>query len=209
MRVMDVYETEEIEQDGDRLAAGLDRQAILAFAQHRALAAGEPVSGLVHVTAVGELAARYADAFYADRGEWLEGRYRRRVCESAGFLHEVMNQGCDFESVTGVADEAVARVVAAVTADCRVTLPRRLLLLANQVGLADVDAQIVKLADLRHTGRTLAGGPADDPRLRAWIAETTVLLGSFVRLKNTPLASRLGSLRAELHGLESSLRRSA
>ena len=107
------------------------------------------VTQAVHLYAVGELAAHYA-SLTSDSIPDFPQRYRISVCRVAGYAHQLMESGCSFEDVVQIADEAVARIVAAVTPDVRYPEPRRMELFANQVGLAPVDAQLVKFADIGH-----------------------------------------------------------
>jgi hypothetical protein len=139
----------ESQTEYDRLGSSLDRQKILAFAQHRAVMHGDQPGKASHVAAVGELAKRYVQLLCPDT-DALERRYRAKVCEAAGFLHESLLQACSFELVVNIADEAVARIVAAMTPDWREPQPKRLILLTNQIGLASDDTQLVVLADIRH-----------------------------------------------------------
>lgn len=186
----------------DRLHASIDRQAVIAFAQHRTLLAGGDTTRLVHLNTVGELAGRYAEALHADL-DFVEKRYRRQVCEAAGFLHDTLLQGCDFESLVSLADEAVAKVVAAVTPDVRLPAPKRMMMLGNAIGLAGGDAQLVKLADLRHEAVLKAAAVESDPvGVRAWLSEASEVLSCLHQLRNTPLVTRIDAVKAAVGDLD-------
>lgn len=186
----------------DRLSSGLDLQAALAFAQHRSTLLGQPAVKLVHLSAVGVLAAKYAAVYYRDEG-FLEQRYHSRVCEAAGYLHEVGLLGCVFEDLVAVADEAVAKVVAGLTPDGRLPFPDRVQRYANQVGLGAAPVQLVKLADLRHDCKQQfelsQSRPAD---VRDWLEEAREVLACLHKLSGTPLASRIASVKAEVLALD-------
>ena len=186
----------------DRLATSLDRRAILAFAQQCSIRNMCSMDNLKHLSAVGELAARYADSLEDDI-DLMEQRYRRQVCEAAGYLHEAMLQGCRFEDIIRLADEAVARTVSSITPDIRSPAPVRTCDAANRVGNGDVMAQIVKLADLRHEcGRKEAMAETEPGKVREWLHEAVVIVGSFHKLTHTPLAARVGALKRALEALD-------
>jgi hypothetical protein len=194
------------ETEYDRLHMTLDREAVIAFAQHRCTLLGHAPDKLIHLAAVADLAQRYAAILYKD-ADFTEQRYRAQVCAAAGFLHEAMLHGCDFERLVEVADEAVARVVAAVTPDVRQPVPRRVQLLANQVGLAGGDAQLVKLADLRHDCTCYAHLTESDPgRVRDWLEEAREILTCLHQLTGTTLSSRIDAVREEVGKLDRATR---
>lgn len=197
---MDV--ADEIDVEYDRLTSGLDRQAVLAFAQHRSTLFGCNPVKLVHLNAVGELAFRYADVFFLDI-DLREKKYFKQLCEAAGFLHEVMLQGCGFEDIIDLADEAVAKTVAQITPDMRCPGPKRNQLLSNQIGLASHAAQLVKLADLRHDCLVYSKLTETEPaKVRVWLNEATAVLGSFNKLRQTPLEKRLLGLKQDVAKLD-------
>lgn len=191
----------------DRLYSTLDRAKIIAFAQHRASMISFQAGRSVHLMAVGELAAKYVAILYPDTDR-LERLYRTRVCESAGFLHETLLQACSFEDVVLLADEAVAKMVAALTPDMREPSPKRVKLLANQIGLADRDAQVVMLADLRHECDRHSRLAATEPAaVAAWVDHAFSLLSHLRKLNETPLHSRVRSLRDKLGELDATVRK--
>lgn len=197
---------DEQEQEFDRLHSSLDRQAIIAFAQQRSAILGYRSAEALHLMAVGELAGKYVDilCYGEDR---LATRYRRQVCESAGFLHHAMLQGCAFEEVAGLSDEAVARIVSACTPDVRQPGPRRRMLLANQLGLSGREAQLVKLADLRHEcSHHEKHADVDPGRARIWLDESFPLLSHLRHLLDSRLAQRVGALRAAMNRLDARLK---
>lgn len=190
----------------ERLSATLDRQAILAYAQQWSIRHTCSLDSLKHIAAVGELAARYTDVLEDDI-DFMEQRYRRQVCESAGFLHEAMLQGCKFEDIIRRADEAVAKVVSAVTPDIRAPFPIRIRDIANRVGLGGEMAQIVKLADLRHEcGLKEQLVESDPARVREWLEEAMSLINSFHAIAATPLQTRVVALKKALETLDTKTR---
>ncbi|NIN63607.1 MAG: hypothetical protein GTO63_02595, partial [Anaerolineae bacterium] len=74
-----------------------------------------------------------------------------------------MDWGGNYEDLIYVADETVARLVSALTGDRRIPKPKRMDLLANQIGLGGAPAQIIKLADLQHDCFHLLGLPLGRP----------------------------------------------
>lgn len=190
----------------ERLYSSLDRQSIIAFAQHKAATVGYQVGRSVHLMAVGSLAAKYVNVLYPD-SDIVEKRYRHRTCEAAGFLHETMLQACTFEDIVTLADEAVARMVAAMTPDIREPAPKRIRLLANQIGLADRDAQVVMLADIRHDyDRYLKIAESDLESSLAWCGDAMSLLSHLRKLNETPLHSRVKLLRDDLLAMDRRLK---
>lgn len=144
----DNYE-QEVEYDRlcDSLTGkGSDELVLRLHAAHTQLGGG---SKLIHLHAVSELAAQYAVQFYNEQ-DFNAQRYWGLSCRLTGLLHEAMEWGGTFEDVTSVADETVARMVASLTADRRLPRPKRLELLANQVGLSSPGVQLIKLADMQH-----------------------------------------------------------
>jgi hypothetical protein len=112
---------------------------------------GSPLWG--HLQAVSRAARKLVEDYY-QMASVSESRYWVKVAQAAALLHESQQRcGTSFESISGVdgpADEAVARVVGALTLDVRVPRPLRNEMLANAVGRGGPVAQIVKLLDLRH-----------------------------------------------------------
>lgn len=112
---------------------------------------GSPLWG--HLQAVSLAARKLVEDFY-QTASVSESRYWVKVAQAAALLHESqLRCGTSFEDISGVGgpgDEAVARVVGALTPDVRVPRPLRNERLANSVGRGGPIAQIVKLLDLRH-----------------------------------------------------------
>jgi hypothetical protein len=200
-------DADELNLDFDKLRSSLDIQAIAAFAHNRCALSGGSSNRVNHLSEVGDDAYIYAGAIYTAVG-LAELKYCRQVCQAAGLLHECMLQGCTFEDLVDVADEAVARVVATITPDVRMPRPKRLMMLANQIGLAPATAAAVKLADLRHD-MSLLGLDNDINRdsVKLWIEEAQVVSDSFHKLRTTPLKSRLVELKSLIDTAEQSLRR--
>ncbi len=200
-------DTDELDLDFDKLRSSLDIQAIAAFAHNRCALAGGSPNRVSHLSEVGDDAYIYAGAIYTAVG-LAELKYCRHVCQAAGLLHECMLQGCTFEDLVSVADEAVARLVATITPDIRMPRPKRLMTLANQIGLAPLTAAAVKLADLRHD-MSLLGLDGDISRdsVKEWIEEAQTLSDSLHKLRTTPLKGRLIELKSLIDTAEQSLRR--
>lgn len=197
---------DEQELEYERLQINLDRQAILAFAQHQAQLMGGGVERLAHITAVGELCLKYVKALDPDADPMAQ-KYFCSVCEAAGFLHETMQQGCDFEALVAVSDEAVAKIVASLTPDVRLPRPRRAALLGNQLGLATLHTQLVKLADMRHECAVRLKQAESDPQAaRDWLTEEDAIYGCLTKLHNTNLHLRLVALKREAAKLDAATR---
>lgn len=186
----DEYEQEvEYERLCDSLTGkGSDELALRLHAAHMQIGGG---SKLIHLHAVSELAAQYADLYFTEH-DFNAHRYWTLSCRLCGLLHESMEWGGTFEDVTSVADETVARMVAALTADRRLPRPKRLELLANQVGLAAPATQLVKLADLQHDCFHLTGlnllkeSDAQLNILADWLDEARLLLRAMARIRESP-----------------------
>jgi hypothetical protein len=198
----------------DRLFHSLDRQKILAFAQHSSSMAtmqpgyhGWAAAGRIkHLMIVGELAVRYVELLCASEDR-LERRYTSHICEAAGLLHETMRQSCNYEDIVDLADEAVAGIVAAVTPDVRVSRPQRIRLLCNQIGLARREAQVVMLADLRHEYDEYSNPfKVGQLEARLWSDNASVLLSHMRGLVDTPLECRVRKMRARLNELDRSIK---
>lgn len=197
---------DEAELEFDRLSAGLDVQAALAFSQNRAAVLGLPLRRLIHLSTVGELAARYADVFFVDL-DTIHRKYVRQACQAAGYAHETLAQGTTFEELTGVVDEAVARLVSAVTPDVRLPHPERVFALSNRVGLAEAGAQLVKFADLVSESQIQVEQVDSNPAgARDWVAEALAVLGCLKRITDSHLRSRVVELKTTVHALERRLR---
>jgi hypothetical protein len=185
----DNYEQEvEYERLCDSLTGkGSDELALRLHAAHIQLGGG---SKLIHLQAVSELSAQYADQFYAE-SDFNAQRYWGLSCRLTGLLHESMEWGGTFEDVTRVADETVARMVATITADRRIPRPKRLELLANQIGLGNPTVQLVKLADLQHECFHLCGQNltrANDGMLAIiedWLDEGRLLVRSMAKIRES------------------------
>ena len=118
-------------------ALDIDRISRFAVSVHAAQRHFDGTSKVSHVYAVSAaLAVKYAQICFLDLPK-LEKRYTETVCPAAGLLHETMLNGKDFEAVSEEADEAVARLVAAVTPDARAARPKRYQLFGNAIGLAN------------------------------------------------------------------------
>jgi hypothetical protein len=158
---------------------------------------------LVHLSAVGALAAQHADAWFVE-DEWNAQRYWKLACRLAGQLHEAMEWGVDFETIVSVADVSVARMTAALTPDPRVVRYHRCRLAANALGLAGIPTQLVKLADLQHDCFLLAG--MDDERFTPpvvervvdWLDEANEALRSMTALAAGDIHDQLLDLRSKL-----------
>lgn len=203
--------------DYSRLAAGLDRERILTFAQQLAIAASvRPItsaplttarspgggSRAEHLLRVANLSVRYVDILYQG-GDKLEARYFRKVCEAAGFLHESLTQSCSFEELVAISDEAVATLVSSITPDLRESAARRIVSYSNRVGMARREAQLVVLADLRHEyDLHVSAGKANLPSAKIWAEEAVEVIMNLRALRNTRLESRVQVLRSRLVNLE-------
>jgi hypothetical protein len=164
---------------------------------------------LRHLFAVSELTARQVDVYCQDRDVY-EHRYYRRVCRAAGLLHEAMGVGASFESLTDAADEASAKVVAELTPDLRMARPKRLIVYANQVGLASAWAQLVVLADLRCNAACFKCACVREglDLLRERVEEARAVLQSLGKLQQTRgLAPVLQALVVELREQEKEVKR--
>ncbi len=190
----------------ERMSQGIDVQAALAYAQHRAAIVGLPMVRMVHLSAVGELAGRYADVHFIDI-DTIHRRYLRQACTAAGYLHETLLQGSTFEDVVEVVDEGVARIVSAVTPDIRLPFPERMEFLANRVGLAESCAQLVKLADLAHECQLrIQGVEVDQAAAKDWLTEASLTLASLHKINDSRLKSRVTALKESVRGLETRLK---
>jgi hypothetical protein len=165
--------------------ANYDAEAIKAFAietyRSRLFATG--ISQLTYAEEVCQGAWRLAWAFYADEEYDLsEQLYWSSVCETSGLLYDVLLLGRTFEDVIDVADEGVARTVAALTQDPRLPEPKRLEMYANQVGLAGRPTQLVKLCLLGrsapHVIKVAEGSPGgyDLGKIDSWLREVRLVI---------------------------------
>jgi len=139
----------ESEIDYERLLAAINNRAVESFivSNHASQCLWDGSPRLPHLHAVSRIAEDYADLFFKE-ADFYQQTYGKVVCRLAGMLHESMDAGLTFEDLVGVADEAVARTVAGITADRRLPRPKRIEIYANQVGLANEYVQIVELANL-------------------------------------------------------------
>jgi hypothetical protein len=183
--------------DYERLFADVNPQTALAYASTALAAAGRPATDTVHLVAVGELAARYADRFYTE-ADALERRYRRKLCQAAGHMHEVLAAGVRFEDLIGKFDEALVMTVAAATPDYRLPPPTRAKSFQNQVGRSSAEVQLVVLADLRIQCLDIEERrlPPDNLELREWLGCARDLLPAFHRMAASPLAQQLGKIKS-------------
>jgi hypothetical protein len=186
----------------ERLSQGLDVQAALAYAQHRATVLGLQSSKLLHLSVVGELAGKYVDVYYIDY-DTLHRRYLRQACQSAGYLHETLLQGSTFEDLVTVVDESVAKLVSAVTPDVRLPHPERVQIFSNRIGLSEAAAQIVKLADLFHECcYRLEQVEVDQQAAKDFLTESSVTLSSLHKVHGSNLAGRITLLKEQMRELE-------
>lgn len=202
----DNYEQEvEYERLCDALTGkGCSELAMRLHGAHTQIGGG---AKLIHLHAVSELAAQHSGHFYAEN-DFNENRYWSLSCRLAGVLHEAMDWGGNFEDVTAVADETVARIVSSLTADRRLPRPKRFELLANQIGLAAPAAQLVKLADLQHDCFHLCGlnlTKSSDAQLNIigdWLDEARLLLRYMDKIRaSTQIDSQFVDLHVKLSEL--------
>jgi (p)ppGpp synthase/HD superfamily hydrolase len=163
-------------------------------------------SKLTHVYAVSELAKGYALYVYGLRAGF-EKKYLVEVCRIGGLLHEVVASGIDFERLTQAADKAVTELVVAITPDIRLPRPKRFYMYNNQVGLADDTAQIVALADLRHTVTSVAKiaklKSFSWQTLNEYTREMREMLSVFYRIEKEPkIAAILREIKASIKAIE-------
>lgn len=193
---------DDAELEFERMSQGIDVQAALAYAQHRATVIGLPMSRMIHLSAVGELAGKYADVHFIGF-DTLHRSYLRQACTAAGYLHETLLQGSSFEDIVEVVDEGVARLVSAVTPDIRLPFPERVEFLANRVGLAEASAQLVKLADLAHECQVrIEAVEADQAAAKDWLSEAATTLSSLHKINDSKLKSRVVALKESVRSLE-------
>lgn len=145
---------------------------------------------LTHAYAVSKLAEGYADLYYRD-ADFYQQTYCKLVCKLGGLLHESMEVGATFEDLVTISDEAVANTIASVTPDNRMPRPKRLKILANQIGLAKPPAQIIVLASLLHDSVRLEErfrkktDPATIKTIRVWIEESREIFGVLGKIKES------------------------
>jgi hypothetical protein len=206
----DNYEQEvEFDRLCDSLTGkGSDELVMRLHAEHSQIGGG---SKQIHLHAVSELAAQYADHFYS-ANDFNAHRYWILSCRLAGMLHEAMEWGATFEDITSVADETVARLVASITPDRRLPRPKRLELYSNQVGLAPAPAQLIKLADLQHECFRLCGLNLDkkkDPTLKIineWLDEARLVVRSIATIReSTELEDQISEFHVKLSELDDNL----
>lgn len=194
----------------ERLAAAVAHQAAEDFVRdrHAAQRTWDGAPRLVHLYAVSKLAEDYADLFFREH-DFYSHAYHKLVCRLGGLLHESMDWGATFEELTEVGDEAVARVVADLTADRRLPRPRRLRVLANQVGLSLASAQIIKLADLLHDTVRLSEILRKRPTVelgkltRLWVEEARELFQVLSKIKESVFLARpIASLKTAIVELD-------
>jgi len=193
-----VYETE---VEFDRLRTAVSWGQVEEHA--RKLHSGQGhhnVPKLRHCYGVAELAARHARHVFRDC-DFFAQRYRELACRAGGLLHEAMDCGASFEDVVRAADEAVAQLVASITADRRLPRPKRARVYTNQVGLASAAAQAIKLADLQHDCLLLKGA-RPGPETEAWAEEAREVLASLGRIHTVAaLAEQVWHLKADLQAM--------
>ena len=158
-------------------------------------------SKLRHLYTVADLSCRWAKSFYT-ANDFQECHYRMASCQAIGLLHETMRYGATFEELVEAADETVARSVAELTEDVRLPYPRRLKLLANQVGLAGEPAQLVQLADLCADVSLFAGKGKVTVSLD-WLERASEVCTVLTKLHaSAELSSRLRSVRSGLDQID-------
>ncbi len=187
---------------------GSDELVLRLHAAHSQLGGG---SKLIHLHAVSELAAQHANNFYVEH-DFNAQRYWTTSCRLAGLLHESMDWGGNYEDLIYVADETVARLVSALTGDRRIPKPKRMDLLANQIGLGGAPAQIIKLADLQHDCFHLLGLPLGRPDemllelMGEWLDDARLILRSMVKIQESPLLdAQVADLRVKMSQLSERL----
>jgi hypothetical protein len=187
----------------NQLVGGIDRRRVLSFVEALAQRQLAAAPFLAHALEVGTRAAALAGRFFAEN-TGHERRYHQRVCECAGFLHEAR---LDFEVLTELADEGVARTVAEATPDWRLPRPKRSILFANQVGLASADVQLIVLADIAATRAAFRrGGIERAAEALLWLETARQSLDSLHRLRNSGLRCDLTSEHQAFADLETYLR---
>lgn len=163
---------------------------------------------LSHVYAVAKLAEDYANVYYTE-ADFFKQSYMKLACKLSGLLHESMFAGANFERVVEVSDEAVARIVAEMSEDCRMPQPKRLELYANQIGLARPSTQVVMLANLVNDTTRVADrfrSRVNKEMLDAtevWVWESNVIFRSLGRIKDSIyLAGPFALLRRSLDEID-------
>lgn len=197
----------EEEVEYDRLQSAVSWPRVEEYAGRLHAAASHPPGGskLRHCHAVAELAGRHAEALFSGAGYFAQ-RYYGLVCRAAGMLHEAFDCGACFEDLVRAADEAAARLVAAVTPDRRSPRARRLRTYGNQIGLAPPAAQLVKLADLQHDCLLLRSGEVK-PGLADWLEEAREAVSGLGRIPtDSGLDVQVRRLKADLRDLDGRLR---
>lgn len=125
-----------------------------------------------HARLVSKASGRLAETYFADRVMVNDRLYHVAVCRLGGLLHEAIRFcGVSYEELAALTDKAVADVVGALSAHNGVPQPRRLDLLANQLGHGGPTAQLVKLVDFVCEASDLeelldAGGTVPEDRVR-------------------------------------------
>lgn len=180
-----------------RLYSALKMNRILEFVKKRAYGVGRSVEDFKHCVAVGELAATLFDRHGGDAdATFVERDYRRAACRAAGYLHEAVTYGCNFDDVVEVADESVARLALGIAQDPRLPMPARSVEYANRVGRSGLEGHIVALADIRHEAHRRSGRVCTRTReyreeIAAWMKMATEVLKTMRRrFETSPLEDR-------------------
>lgn len=193
-----MFETDDQVQEYERTRSSIDLQAALVFAQHRHTTIGLPATRLSHFSTVGELTDLYLTDLYFETKDFIAARYMKTVCKAAAYLHEVIQFGKSFEDVVKITDDFVAGLVAQITPDPRLPFPKRIRLFGNQIGLASAEAQVIKLADMRHTVKMLSESPADKQECSDFLDECKQVIPCLHKLTDPLLVKRINSLKKAL-----------
>lgn len=126
----------------------LPRLRILSQKRHSELVLRDEIPPLADPAEVGRMASRIVRQYFALDVEAMAQGYFA-VAECAGLLvYGIERYGYTYDDIVNIADERVARLVAALSADTRESGGPRVWHFVSSLGQADALTQLVKLAEV-------------------------------------------------------------
>jgi len=152
---------------------------------------------------IGRVADEYAKKGITDSDE---DAFVSRAVVSWGsrLLYTIQRYGFTFEEVCDVSEISIARAVAELTPDLRLSAPKRHQQLRSTLVVAALPLQMIKLAELRAWSEAARrfGAPlyeAHADTIRRWVDEARDLLPAFTRLQESYyFRSQLTQIEADL-----------